>query len=71
MIGDRFGKALAFAHRPGDAITIRVDSNVPDCSYFPSGFGWIEPLFWGVLFSILALFLLTGAVVKGFVLIDR
>ncbi len=45
MIGDRVGKALAFAHRPGDTITIRVDSNVPDCSYFPSGFGWIEPLF--------------------------
>lgn len=71
MIGDKVGKALAFAHKPGDTITIRVDSNVPDRSYFPSGFGWIEPLVWGASFSILALFLLTGAVVEAFVLINR
>ena len=71
MIGDRVGRALAFAHKPGDTITIRVDSNVPYRSYFPSGFGWIEPLFWGVFFSILALFLLTGAVVGVFDLINR
>lgn len=71
MIGGRVGKALAFAHKPGDTITIRVDSNAPNCSYFPSGFGWIEPLIWGVFFSIIALFLLTGAVVEVFVLINR
>ena len=71
MIGDRVGKPLAFAHKPGDTITIRVDPDAPDFSYFPSGFGWTEPLLWGVFFSIIALFLLTGAVVEVFVLINR
>jgi hypothetical protein len=62
MIGNRIGEALAFAHKPGDTITVRVDPNDPDCSYIPSGFGWVQPLLYGVFFFLLALFLLTGAV---------
>ena len=71
LFGDKAGKALAFAHKPGDAITVLVDPNDPDCSYFPSGFGWIQPLLYGAFFSLIALFLLAGVVVKVFTIINR
>lgn len=67
--GDKIGKALAFAHKPGDAITVLVDPNDPDCSYFPSGFGWIQPLLYGAFFSLIALCLLAGVVVEVFIFI--
>ena len=57
VVGDKIGKVLAFGHKPGDTITVLVDPNDPDCSYFPSGFGWIQPLLYGVFFSLVALFL--------------
>jgi hypothetical protein len=60
---DKTGKALAFEHKAGNTINVLVDPNDPNCSYFPSGFGWIQPLLYGAFFSFLALFLLTGAVV--------
>jgi hypothetical protein len=63
-IGDKVGKALAFAHKPGETITVLVAPNDPDCSYFPSGFGWIQPLLYGVFFSLVALALLAGVVVE-------
>lgn len=63
LVGDKAGRALAFEHQAGDSINVLVDPNDPDCSYFPSGFGWIQPLLYGAFFSILALFFLTCAVV--------
>jgi len=60
-IGNHVGKALAFGHKSGDTITVLVDPNDPDCSYFPSGFGWIQPLLYGVFFSILGMFFLACA----------
>jgi uncharacterized protein DUF3592 len=35
------------AHAVGERITIRVNPEKPTQSYFPSGFGWIEPLIIG------------------------
>lgn len=66
IVGDGTGKALAFEHKAGDTITVLVDPNNPDCSYFSSGFGWLQPFFYGAFFSLLALFLLIGAVVGIF-----
>jgi hypothetical protein len=67
--GDKTGKALAFEHKPGDAITVLVDPNDPDCSYLPSGFGWIQPLIYGMFFSLVALCLLAGVVAEVFIFI--
>lgn len=67
--GDKIGKALAFGHKPGDTITVLVDPNDPDCSYFPSGFGWIQPLVYGVVFSLLGLCLLAIVVAEVFIFI--
>jgi Protein of unknown function (DUF3592) len=67
--GEKIGKALAFGHKPGDTITVLVDPNDPDCSYFPSGFGWIQPLVYGVSFSLLALCLLAVVVAEVFIFI--
>lgn len=69
VLGDKIGKALAFGHKPGDVITVLVDSNDPDCSYFPSGFGWIQPLLYGVFFSLIALCLLALLVAEVFIFI--
>jgi len=69
--GGKTGKALAFGHKPGDAITVLVDPNDPDCSYFPSGFGWIQPLVYGMFFSLVALFLLAGVVAEVFIIINQ
>ena len=67
--GDKIGKALAFEHKSGEAITVLVDPNDPDCSYFPSGFGWIQPLLYGAVFSLLALCLLTFVMAEIFIFI--
>jgi hypothetical protein len=48
---------------------VLVDPNDPDCSYFPSGFGWIQPLVYGIFFSLVALCLLAGVVVEAFIFI--
>lgn len=69
--GDKTGRALAFGHKPGDAITVLVDPNDPDCSYFPSGFGWIQPLLYGMFFSLVALCLLAGVVAEVFIMNQR
>jgi len=69
VIGDRVGKALAFGHKPGETITVLVDPNDPYYSYFPSGFGWIQPLLYGVFFSLVALCLLAGVVVELFIFV--
>jgi len=45
----RAGNALVFEHHPGETISVRVDPAYPNISYFPSGFGWIEPLFEGAM----------------------
>jgi hypothetical protein len=67
--GEKTGKALAFGHKPGDAITVLVDANDPECSYFPSGFGWIQPLVYGIFFSLVALCFLAGVVAEVFIFI--
>jgi hypothetical protein len=67
--GDKTGKTLVFGRKPGDAITVLVDPNDPDCSYFPSGFGWIQPLVYGMFFSLVALCLLAGVVAEVFIFI--
>jgi hypothetical protein len=67
--GDKTGKALAFRYKPGDAITVLIDPNDPDCSYFPSGFGWIQPLIYGLFFSLVALLLLAGVIAEVFIFI--
>jgi len=37
----RAADALAFDHKRGDVITVRVDPTRPTVSFFPSGFGWL------------------------------
>jgi Protein of unknown function (DUF3592) len=37
------------AHSVGERIVIRVNPEKPTQSYFPSGFGWIEPLIIGFI----------------------
>jgi hypothetical protein len=69
LVGDKVGKALAFGHEPGNTITVLVDPNDADCSYFPSGFGWIQPLLYGAFFSLVALCLLGGVVLEVFIFI--
>jgi hypothetical protein len=54
--------ALAFGHKPGETIAVQLDPKDPGRSYYPSGFGWVEPLIvgsfavliWGILLLILA-----------------
>jgi len=67
--GDKIGKALAFGHKPGDPLTVLVDPNDSDCSYFPSGFGWIQPLLYAVFFSLLGLCLLALVLAEVFIFI--
>jgi hypothetical protein len=67
--GDKIGKALAFGRKPGDPMTVLVDPDDPDCSYFPSGFGWIQPLLYGVFFSLVALCLLALVAAEVFIFI--
>ena len=50
-------------------MTVLVDPNDPDCSYFPSGFGWIQPLVYGIVFSLIALCLLALAVAEVIIFI--
>jgi hypothetical protein len=42
-------KALAYDHSKGDQITVFVDPADPGRSYFPSGFGALEPVLTGLL----------------------
>lgn len=37
----RAADALAFEHKPGDIVQVRIDPANASRSYFPSGFGWI------------------------------
>ena len=67
--GDKIGKALAFGHKPGEHITVLVDPNDPDCSYFSSGFGWMQPFLYGVFFSLLGLCLLALVVAEVFIFV--
>jgi hypothetical protein len=39
--------SLAFGHKHGETIAIQLDPRDPSRSYYPSGFGWIEPLIVG------------------------
>jgi hypothetical protein len=57
--GKRAADALAYGHKPGDVITVRIDPAHPSRSYFPSGFGWIAWLdsFWSGSLAALAAFL--------------
>ncbi|HEX8816623.1 MAG TPA: DUF3592 domain-containing protein [Terriglobales bacterium] len=68
--GDKVGKALAFDHKAGDTIAVLVDPNDPDCSYYPSGFGWIQPLLYGAFFAVVGLLLFASFVAQliGFVM---
>jgi hypothetical protein len=49
VFGHQAADALAFGHKVGEKITIRIDPTHPNHSYFPSGFGWIEAVFNGGL----------------------
>ena len=39
--------SLAFDHHPGDKIEDLVAARDPQCSYYPSGLGWFDPVFYG------------------------
>jgi len=41
VFSKRAADALAFDHKPGDVITVRIDPAHPSLSFFPSGFGWL------------------------------
>jgi|SRR5580700_1582450 hypothetical protein len=45
-------------HRYGQIIAVLVDPNHPERSYYPSGFGWVEPLIMGIFASLVWLLLL-------------
>jgi hypothetical protein len=60
--------ALACDHTKGDQITIFVNPADPNQSYFPSGFGSVEPILTGALALLctsLLLFILGGILVAG------
>lgn len=55
--GKRAADALAYDHKPGDVIRVRIDPAHPGSSYFPSGFSWIswlDSLWSGALASFVA-----------------
>lgn len=56
------GDSLAFGHKQGQSISVRLKSEYPECSYYPSGFGWIEPLLVG-LFAVMIWVALVAMVV--------
>ena len=41
VFSKRAADALAFDHKPGDVITVRMDPARPGVSFYPSGFGWL------------------------------
>jgi len=41
VFSKRAADALAFDHKPGDVISVRIDPANPSLSFFPSGFGWL------------------------------
>jgi hypothetical protein len=41
VFSKRAADALAFDHKPGDAITVRTNPARPNLSFYPSGFGWL------------------------------
>lgn len=41
MLNRRAADALAFEHKPGDVVQVRIDAANPSHSYFPSRFGWL------------------------------
>lgn len=53
MWNNQAGNALGFGHHPGEVILVRIDPEHPNRSYFASGFGWIEPIY----FAVIGLFL--------------
>jgi hypothetical protein len=53
--------ALAEDHKPGQKIQIFVNPNNPDESYYPSGFGSVEP-FLTLFLSLLGTLLLSGII---------
>jgi len=51
--------ALAFDHKPGDVITVRIDPAHPSLSFYPSGFGrlgWVDALCSGAVGLLVLLF---------------
>jgi hypothetical protein len=52
----RAADALAFGRKPGETISVQVNPQDPSRSYYPSGFGWIEPLLYGTLSLLVASF---------------
>jgi hypothetical protein len=48
---------LAFGHKHGEAISVHLDPKDPSRSFYPSGFGWIEPLIVGSM-AVLVWFVL-------------
>jgi hypothetical protein len=48
MFNSRAADALAFGNHAGENIMIRIDPDNPSRSYFRSGFGWVEPVLFGV-----------------------
>jgi hypothetical protein len=64
-LNSRAADKLAFGHEHGQIITVKLDPNKPSRSYYPSGFGSLEPVLvgafsigvWGIVLLIAASFL--------------
>jgi hypothetical protein len=58
--------SLAFDHHPGDRIEILIDETDPRNSYFPSGMGCFDPLFYGaapiILFGSVGIAIVGGMI---------
>jgi hypothetical protein len=58
MFNSAAAESLVSEHRYGQIIAVLVDPNHPERSYYPSGFGWVEPLIMGIFASLIWLLLL-------------
>jgi hypothetical protein len=47
---------LAFGHHPGETISILIDQEHPEYSYYPSGFGFVEPILVGGIGLLIGIF---------------
>ena len=63
VFGDEAADSLVSDHEHGQTIDVLVDPRHPESSYYPSGFGWAEPLFVGMLSLGMWAFLLIVVVV--------
>ena len=57
-LGPAAADSLAYDHHPGEQLPIVICQNDPKISYYPSGFGFIEPMCTGTIYVAVIAFVL-------------